>query len=149
MTRQIRSDVEHRVLKAYAAGQDLHRIAEVLDVPHGRVSLIVQDIARFNRAGARTLVADWERSAGPPALPRRVTAPVAAPAALAPPAAVAEPEPEPEPPPAEPVAEPDPAPGWDGWLCWPTGRRYRDPGPHGAPKRCSCTPLPIVVGGAS
>jgi hypothetical protein len=147
VTRQIRSEVEHRVLKAYAAGQDLHRIAEALDVPHGRVSLIVQDIARFNRAGARTLVAEWERLAGTPAPLRRVSPPVLAPpraAPPAPPAVVVEPEPEPEPP-----AEPDPAPGWDGWLCWVTGRRYRDPGPHGAPKRCSCKPLPIVVGGAS
>lgn len=145
MTRQIREKVEYRVLKAYAAGQDLRRIAEVLDVPHGRVSLIVQDIARFNRAGARTLVADWERAQG------RVD--TGADTRAAPPLPAVEPAPEPVPEPVEPSAPapppPDPHPGWPGWLCEPFGRRYRDNGPHGAPKRCGCRLQPTVVGRAS
>lgn len=147
MTRAIRNETEHRVLKAYAAGKDLHAIATSLDVPHGRVSLLVQDVAQFNRAFARTLVADWERpTALPPPLRRAPAATVSAPTAPA-----AMPPPPPEPPAAEPepVIEPDPDPGWSGWLCEPYGRRYRDAGPHGAPKRCGCRLTPITVGSAA
>lgn len=114
MSRSIRSDAERAILAAYAAGKDLHAIAAELDVPHGRVSLLVQDVAQFNRPYARTLVVEYEQQSRRPVAPVRPapsamfsTPPVAAPAppaAIEPPA-VPEPavEPEPTPPPAPPA----------------------------------------------
>lgn len=140
----IHTELHYRVLKAYGAGSDVVAIASSLGLHHGTVSSIVTDVVRFNRQYARTLAADFERThrAGSPPVRRAVPklAPVAVRTVLAPPC----------PPPGPPASEPEPAVGpesvvtWDGWLC-ELGRRYRDPGPHGAPKRCPCRLTPVTV----
>lgn len=163
----IRSLQQYRVLRAYSRGRDLHQIALDLSLHPGTVSAIVTDVAHMNRQYARTLVEDYDRSGmaqvPPLLLPAAPVTPVFSPPVLPAPEPVVEPEPEPvpepepepvvvepEPPPPdpEPAVEPEPPAGWSGWLCEPYGRRYRDPGEHGAPERCGCRPTPIVVGAA-